>query len=87
MLWIPYWNRWKTTIANRASFIKAGAQAFSLSKAIEAIVTNDSYRLELAKSNYKAATAHPMSQIADLYLENFNKIIDKKSKRLATPSA
>ncbi|WP_396600827.1 glycosyltransferase [Algibacter sp. R77976] len=59
----------------------------SLAKAIEAIVTNDAYRLELAKSNYKAATAHPMSQIADLYLENFNKIINKKSKNLATASA
>ncbi|WP_298496276.1 glycosyltransferase [uncultured Algibacter sp.] len=59
----------------------------SLAKAIEAIVTNEAHRLTLAKTNYKAATAHPMSQIADLYLENFNKIIEKKSKRIVTASA
>ncbi|WP_299105602.1 glycosyltransferase [uncultured Winogradskyella sp.] len=59
----------------------------SLAKAIEAIVTNDAYRLELAKTNYKAATAHPMSQIANLYLETFNTIIEKKSTRIATASA
>jgi len=50
----------------------------SLANAIEAIVTNEPYRLYLAESNYKAATAHPMSQIADLYLEHFYRIIDKK---------
>ncbi|MFP4844935.1 glycosyltransferase [Winogradskyella sp. PE311] len=51
----------------------------SLASAIEAIVTNDSYRLELAKANYKAATAHPMSQIAEMYLETFQQIIDRKA--------
>ncbi|MFV9551233.1 glycosyltransferase [Algibacter sp. PT7-4] len=55
----------------------------SLAKAIEAIVTNDAYRLELAKTNYKAATAHPMSQIAALYIENFKAIISKKNKASA----
>ncbi|NRD19209.1 glycosyltransferase [Winogradskyella eckloniae] len=59
----------------------------SLAKAIEAIVTNDAYRLELAKTNYKAATAHPMSQIADMYLERFKQIIAKRSKDVATVSA
>lgn len=58
----------------------------SLAKAIEAIVTNDAYRLELAKTNYKAATAHPMSQIAELYLETFNSIIQNKSTGIATAS-
>ncbi|WP_179337133.1 glycosyltransferase [Winogradskyella ludwigii] len=58
----------------------------SLAKAIEAIVTNNAYRLELSKTNYKAATAHPMSQIAELYLETFNTIKEKKSTRLATAS-
>ena len=58
----------------------------SLAKAIEAIVTNNTYRLELSKTNYKAATAHPMSQIAELYLETFNTIKEKKSTRLATAS-
>ncbi|MUU78721.1 glycosyltransferase [Winogradskyella endarachnes] len=59
----------------------------SLAKAIEAIVTNEAYRLELAKTNYKAATAHPMSQIAELYLATFNSIIEKKSTSIATASA
>ena len=59
----------------------------SLAKAIEAIVTNEDHRLNLAKTNYKAATAHPMSQIAALYVENFNNIIEKKSNRIATASA
>ncbi|WP_299102196.1 glycosyltransferase [uncultured Winogradskyella sp.] len=58
----------------------------SLAKAIEAIVTNDAYRLELAKTNYKAATAHPMSQIAELYLHTFSTIIEKKSTGIATAS-
>ena len=59
----------------------------SLANAIEAIVTNESYRLHLAVSNYKAATAHPMSQIADLYLAEFNTIINKKRNRTAVLSA
>ena len=59
----------------------------SLAYAIEAIVTNEAYRLHLAKSNYKAATAHPMSQIADMYLEQFQKIISKKSNSTAVLSA
>jgi len=56
----------------------------SMANAIEAIVTNDRYRLQLAIANYKAATAHPMSQIAELYLEHFQDIIDEK--RLAFPN-
>ncbi|WP_418638016.1 glycosyltransferase [Winogradskyella sp.] len=55
----------------------------SLANAIEAIVTNERYRSQLAMANYKAATAHPMSQIAELYLEHFKDIIDEK--RLAFP--
>lgn len=51
----------------------------SLAKAIEAIVTNDAHRLQIAKANYKAATAHPMSQIADMYLETFQNIVDRKN--------
>jgi len=50
----------------------------SMANAIEAIVTNNAYRLQLAKTNYKAATAHPMSKIADLYLRLFKQIIDAK---------
>ncbi|WP_411893335.1 glycosyltransferase [Winogradskyella sp. A2] len=52
----------------------------SLANAIEALVVNDAYRLRLAKTNYKAATAHPMSQIADMYLDTFNEIINTKNR-------
>lgn len=47
----------------------------SLAKAIKAIVTNEAYRIELGETNYKAATAFPMGKIADMYLEEFDKII------------
>ena len=50
----------------------------SLALAIEALVTNEAHRLNIAMANYKAATAHPMSEIAQMYLETFNQIIDKK---------
>ncbi|MGJ8548067.1 glycosyltransferase [Winogradskyella wichelsiae] len=50
----------------------------SLASAIEAIVTNEAYRVKLSKINYNAATAHPMSQIAEMYLETFSDIITKK---------
>ncbi|MGB5419903.1 glycosyltransferase [Algibacter sp.] len=50
----------------------------SLATAIENIVTNDTYRTALGKVNYKAATAHPMSQIADMYLNTFETIILNK---------
>jgi glycosyltransferase involved in cell wall biosynthesis len=52
----------------------------SLADAIEAIVTNDTYRVELGKTNYEAATAYPMEKIADMYLNTFYDIIIKKSK-------
>lgn len=51
----------------------------SLALAIEALVTNEAHRLRIAKANYKAATAHPMSKITDIYLESFKQIIEKKS--------
>jgi glycosyltransferase involved in cell wall biosynthesis len=50
----------------------------SLARAIKLIVTNEAYRIKLAKANYKAATAHPISKITDLYLEIFQSIIVKK---------
>jgi glycosyltransferase involved in cell wall biosynthesis len=55
----------------------------SLANAIKNIVSNDSYRIELGKANYKAATAYPMSKIAEIYIEEFEKIVDKRfvSKR------
>ncbi|TCP23295.1 glycosyltransferase involved in cell wall biosynthesis [Tenacibaculum skagerrakense] len=50
----------------------------SLAEAIKNIVSNDSYRIELGKANYKAATAYPMSRIAEIYLEDFERIGDKR---------
>ncbi|AQS93223.1 glycosyl transferase family 1 [Polaribacter sp. BM10] len=50
----------------------------SLAKAIKAIVTDDEYRKELGETNYKAATAFPMGRITDIYLEEFEKIIESK---------
>ncbi|WP_434035538.1 glycosyltransferase [Formosa sp. 4Alg 33] len=50
----------------------------SLANAIEVIVTNSSYRIGLGEMNYKAATAHPMSKIAEMYLDTFKTIIEKK---------
>ena len=60
----------------------------SLADAIEAIVTNEAYRIELGEANYKAATAFPMERITNIYLEEFQTIIDKKqsSKSYSKPS-
>lgn len=56
----------------------------SLAKAIEAIITKDSYRVALGKANYKAATAFPMEKITDLYLEAFEAInVEKYNSLLA----
>jgi len=52
----------------------------SLATAIEKIVTNDVYRKELGKVNYQAATAYPMSVIADIYIETFKQIMGESSK-------
>ncbi len=52
----------------------------SLADAIEKIVVNPAYRIELGKVNYKAATALPMSKIAEMYLEQFNIIKDCKAE-------
>ncbi len=46
-----------------------------LATAIERIVSNKDYRISLGKANYRAATAHPMSQITDMYLDTFKSII------------
>lgn len=51
----------------------------SLANAIEAIVTNDTYRISLGKANYKAATAFPMERITDMYLEQFEAIMASKN--------
>jgi len=52
----------------------------SLAQAIEVLVTNEAHRLYLAKTNYQAATAHPMSEIAQIYLESFKDIMGKREQ-------
>jgi len=51
----------------------------SLSDAIEEIVTNEVYRRYLEEVNYKAATAYPMSRITDIYINEFERILEEKS--------
>ncbi|KJD32168.1 glycosyl transferase family 1 [Tamlana nanhaiensis] len=53
----------------------------SLANAIEAIVTNEEYRVKLGKANYKAATAYPMSKIAQMYVATFKSILSKRNNR------
>ncbi len=47
----------------------------SLAEGIENILTNDLYRRNLGKANYKAATSLPMSHITDLYIQKFQQIM------------
>lgn len=53
----------------------------SLANAIENIITNDAYAVQIGKANYKAATAYPMSRITEMYLDTFEDIKSKKMKR------
>lgn len=50
----------------------------SLANAIEKIITDDTYRIQLAKQNYKAACSLPMSAITQMYIDYFKAI--QKSK-------
>jgi glycosyltransferase involved in cell wall biosynthesis len=52
----------------------------SLANAIKAIVIDNDYRIQLGEANYKAATAFPMERITEMYLEEFEAIINKKEK-------
>ncbi|MEP1487424.1 MAG: glycosyltransferase [Algibacter sp.] len=55
----------------------------SLALAIQKILVDNTYRIALEKANYKAATAYPMSRIADMYLNTFETIIyNKKEAKL-----
>ena len=46
----------------------------SLASAIEKIITQEDYRVQLGKSNYKAACSLPMSEITRMYIEYFKGI-------------
>lgn len=52
----------------------------SLATAIEKIILNDAYRIELSKLNYEAACSLPMGTIVGMYLSHFKSIILKKRK-------
>ncbi|WP_397302642.1 glycosyltransferase [Nonlabens ulvanivorans] len=52
----------------------------SLALSIEAILTNEAHRIAIAKANFKAATSHPMSRIAEMYLTTFEQINQGKNK-------
>ena len=50
----------------------------SLANAIEKIVLNDDYRIQLGKTNFRAANAFPMEKITKIYVEKFRMTILKK---------
>ncbi|UZO82259.1 glycosyltransferase [Aquimarina sp. ERC-38] len=50
----------------------------SMADAIEKIAMNKSYRNQLERANYKAATAYPMSKITDMYIDVFKEISSEK---------
>ena len=52
----------------------------SLASAISELVVNEENRSKMARANYKAATALPMSQIAEMYLDAFELIQEKKNE-------
>ncbi|WP_339714040.1 glycosyltransferase [uncultured Kriegella sp.] len=62
----------------RGEFFEAD-KADSLADAIQSILTNESYRTELAKANYKAACSLPMSAITKMYIDCFKAIQLKNS--------
>ena len=49
----------------------------SLAVAIKRLVEDEEYRMQIARANYKAATALPMGKIADMYLQGFESIIQQ----------
>ena len=59
----------------------------SLADAIEKIITQEDYRVQLGKTNYKAACSLPMSEITRMYVEYFKaiKIAKKEGFELDLP--
>ncbi|WP_417886531.1 glycosyltransferase [Zunongwangia sp.] len=64
----------------RGQFFKPESSE-SLAEAIGSIIANDGYRVDLGKKNYKASCSLPMEEIAERYLDQFQKITDKKVKK------
>lgn len=46
----------------------------SLAVSIEAVLTNEAHRIAMAQANFKAATSHPMSRIAAMYIATFKNV-------------
>jgi len=63
-----------TEEAYRGEFFNA-TDVESLAMAIQKIILNDVYRIELGKINYKAATTFPMKKICNLYLSTFKEAV------------
>lgn len=55
----------------------------SLADAIEKIITQEDYRVQLGKTNYKAACSLPMSEITRMYVEYFKAIKIAKKEGFA----
>lgn len=51
----------------------------SFANAIEKIVANNAYRIELSKANYQAACSLPMETVTDMYVTAFHNIMEAKS--------
>jgi glycosyltransferase involved in cell wall biosynthesis len=54
----------------------------SLADAIGAILNDDAYRVQLAKTNYRAASALSMDKIVGMYLESFKQIEYSKLEKV-----
>ena len=54
----------------------------SLAESIEKLVEDDRYRIKLARANYKAATALPMSKISEMYVAEFKELILLKNNMI-----
>jgi glycosyltransferase involved in cell wall biosynthesis len=48
-----------------------------MADAIEKLLTDDAYRVQLAKKNFVAAASLPMSDICEWYLLHFNRLLKK----------
>jgi len=51
----------------------------SLATSIAKIIESDAHRIEISKTNYKAACSLPMETIAQMYVDEFNNIIVSKA--------
>ena len=55
----------------------------TMANAIEKLLTDRSYRIQIAKQNYKAAASLPMSDIVEMYRQHFLKLCPAQIKQLS----